>query len=82
MAIDSALADVEAGRIRLVPAHLRDAHYPGSARLGHGTYVLRARGAARGRGAQYPPDELAGARYYVPTDHGAEAALATRGWPE
>jgi putative ATPase len=27
---------------------------------------------------QYLPDELAGARYYQPTDHGNEAALAER----
>ena len=27
---------------------------------------------------QYLPDELAGADYYRPTDHGAEAAIAER----
>ena len=27
---------------------------------------------------QYLPDELAGARYYDPTDHGAEASLSAR----
>jgi putative ATPase len=79
MAIDSALADVEAGRIGLVPAHLRDAHYPGAARLGHGASYVYAHEEPHGVAAQqYLPDELAGARYYVPTDHGAEAALATR----
>jgi putative ATPase len=79
MAIDSALADVEAGRIGLVPAHLRDAHYPGAAKLGHGTSYVYAHEEPHGVAAQlYLPDELAGARYYVPTDHGAEAALAAR----
>ena len=29
-AVDAALADVNAGRIGLVPRHLRDAHYPGA----------------------------------------------------
>jgi putative ATPase len=79
MAVDSALADVEAGRIGLVPAHLRDAHYPGAARLGHGTSYVYAHEEPHGVAAQqYLPDELADARYYVPTDHGAEAALAAR----
>ena len=36
MAVDAALADVDAGRIGLVPAHLRDAHYPGAKKIGHG----------------------------------------------
>jgi putative ATPase len=79
MAIDDALADVEAGRIGLVPAHLRDAHYPGAARLGHGTSYVYAHDEPHGVAAQqYLPDVLAGARYYVPTEHGAEAALLAR----
>ncbi|MDQ1548837.1 MAG: putative ATPase, partial [Microbacteriaceae bacterium] len=36
MALDAALADVRAGKIGRVPKHLRDAHYPGAKRLGHG----------------------------------------------
>src|ERR1700759_1329278 len=36
MAIDAAIADVRAGKIGRVPKPLRDAHYPGAARLGHG----------------------------------------------
>ena len=79
MAIDSALADVDAGRIGLVPAHLRDAHYPGAARLGHGTSYRYAHDQPHGVAAlQYLPDELVDARYYVPTDHGAESVLAAR----
>jgi putative ATPase len=35
-AVDAALGDVNAGRIGTVPAHLRDAHYGGARRLGHG----------------------------------------------
>ena len=27
---------------------------------------------------QYLPEELADARYYIPTEHGAEAAMVTR----
>ena len=36
MALDAAIADVRAGKIGRVPPHLRDAHYPGAKRLGHG----------------------------------------------
>src|SRR5689334_12810919 len=35
-AIGAAIADVKAGKIGAVPAHLRDAHYPGAGKLGHG----------------------------------------------
>jgi putative ATPase len=78
-AVDAALDDVNAGRIGLVPRHLRDAHYPGAKRLGHGQDYAYAHDEPHGIAAQqYLPDELAGARYYVPSEHGAEAALATR----
>src|SRR2546421_1802447 len=36
LAIDSALEDVKSGRTLPVPEHLRDAHYQGAKRLGHG----------------------------------------------
>jgi len=79
VAVDAALADVEAGRVGLVPAHLRDAHYAGAKKLGHGRGYVYAHDEPHGIAAQhYLPDELAGARYYSPTDHGAEASLAAR----
>jgi len=79
MAIGAAMADVEAGRIGLVPAHLRDAHYPGAKKIGHGQTYQYAHDHPHGIAAQrYLPDELSGADYYRPTDHGAEAALAAR----
>jgi putative ATPase len=78
-AIDAALEDVNAGRIGLVPRHLRDAHYPGAMRLGHGQDYAYAHDEPHGIAAQqYLPDELADARYYAPTAHGAEAALVAR----
>jgi putative ATPase len=78
-AISAALADVEAGRVGLVPAHLRDAHYAGAKKLGHGKGYRYAHDEPHGIAAQqYLPDELVGARYYDPTDHGAEAAMAAR----
>jgi putative ATPase len=78
-AVDAAIADVNAGRIGLVPPHLRDASYPGARRIGHGKNYLYAHGEPHGVAAQqYLPDELTGVRYYTPTEHGAEAALAAR----
>jgi putative ATPase len=77
--IDAALADVETGRIGLVPAHLRDAHYAGAKTYGHGQSYQYAHDAPHAVAAQqYLPDELRGATYYRPTDHGAEAAVAAR----
>jgi putative ATPase len=79
LAIDAAQADVRAGRIGTVPPHLRDAHYPGAAGYGHGKGYQYAHDAEHGVAAQqYLPDELAGVRYYRPTDHGNEASMAER----
>jgi len=78
-AIDAAQADVRAGRIGSVPAHLRDAHYASAGTLGHGVGYQYAHDAEHGVAAQqYLPDELADARYYRPSGHGNEAALAER----
>ncbi len=77
--IDAALADVQGGRIGLVPAPLRDAHYAGAEAHGHGQGYVYAHDEPHGIAAQqYLPDELLGTRYYEPTDHGAEAAVAAR----
>jgi putative ATPase len=78
-AIEAASADVRSGRSGPVPAHLRDAHYPGAKRLGHGGGYRYAHDEPFGVAAQqYAPDELADADYYHPTSLGAEAALAER----
>ena len=79
LAVDAALADVRDGKIGLVPAHLRDAHYPGAKNYGHGQGYLYAHDQPHGIAAQqYLPDELVGAGYFRPTDHGAEAKLSER----
>ncbi|HML51305.1 MAG TPA: replication-associated recombination protein A [Propionicimonas sp.] len=79
VAVDAALADVRSGRIGQVPAHLRDAHYPAAHRLGHGVGYQYAHDAPFGVAAQqYLPDELLGAQYYRPSDHGNEAAMTER----
>ncbi len=74
MAIWSAAEDVREGRTVPVPVHLRDTHYRGSRRLGHG------------KDYQYPHDHPEGMVaqdylgvdkvYYRPTERGAESAMA------
>ncbi|SFC77953.1 putative ATPase [Nocardioides terrae] len=78
-AIGAALADVRAGRIGQVPAHLRDAHYGGAKKLGHGTAYRYAHDEPFGIAEQqYLPDVLAEATYYEPKEIGAESAIKER----
>ena len=77
--INGAIADVRAGRSGTVPAHLRDAHYPGAKALGHGKGYIYAHDAPHGVAEQqYLPDPLVGREYYTPTDRGAERDIAAR----
>ncbi|MBS0206301.1 MAG: replication-associated recombination protein A [Planctomycetes bacterium] len=76
VAIDAAMDDVRTQRTLPVPVHLRDRHFKGAERLGHGD------------GYQYPHDSAEGwvaqdylgveARYYEPVDRGFEAELKRR----
>jgi len=51
--------------------HLKDAHYPGAARLGHGEGYQYAHDAPDARVDQeHLPESLRGRRYYRPTDRG------------
>ncbi|WP_062520556.1 replication-associated recombination protein A [Demequina silvatica] len=78
-AIDAAIADVRAGKAGVVPEHLRDAHYAGAERLGHGQTYVYAHDAPHGVASQeYLPESLRGSRYYEPTEHGYERALGER----
>ena len=78
-AINAAIADVRAGGFGRVPLHLRDAHYPGAKRLGHGKGYKYAHDSEIGIVTQqYLPDELVGKRYYEPTNHGAERDVSAR----
>ncbi len=78
-AINAAIADVRAGGFGRVPMHLRDAHYPGAKRLGHGKGYKYAHDSEIGIVTQqYLPDELRGRRYYQPTSHGAERDVSAR----
>lgn len=75
VAIGAAVDDVRRGKVGTVPPWLRDAHYQGAASLGHGKGYLYPHDVPGGVAAQqYLPDALAGAEYYHPTTHGAEAA--------
>ena len=75
-AIDAALADVRNGRTLEVPAHLKDAHYAGAQRLGHGEGYQYAHSFA---GHFVPQDYLGEARrYYEPSDQGVEKKIRER----
>jgi len=78
-AIDAALADVRAGKIGAVPPALRDAHYPGAKKLGHGHDYKYAHNDPRGIvSQQYAPGGVQGETYYTPTGLGNEAVLKER----
>jgi len=77
--IDKAIADVRAGKIGRVPKPIRDAHYAGAKKLGHGKGYLYPHDYDIGVvQQQYPPTELLGARYYEPTEHGNEREVFAR----
>ncbi|HKP06794.1 MAG TPA: replication-associated recombination protein A [Microbacterium sp.] len=79
LAIDAAIADVRSGGFGRVPIHLRDAHYPGAKRLGHGKGYVYPHDAEIGIAPQqYLPDELRGRRYYEPKALGAERDVQAR----
>lgn len=78
-AINAAIADVRAGGFGRVPVHLRDAHYAGAKRLGHGKGYVYPHDLEVGVATQqYLPDELRGRRYYEPTARGIERDIGAR----
>ena len=85
-AIETALADVRAGRTGTVPPHLRDSHYPGAKKLGHGSHPSSGQGGYRyphdfpGRvvAQQYAPDPVVGREYYSPGGLGVERVASQR----
>ncbi|MHA7189805.1 replication-associated recombination protein A [Arthrobacter sp. MDT2-16] len=77
--INAAIADVRAGRGQGIPAHLRDAHYPGASQLGHGKGYVYSHDEPHGIALQqYAPDDLVGRDYYEPTDRGSERDISAR----
>lgn len=76
LAIWGAMKDVREGRTIPVPVHLRDSHYKGSKRLGHGQGYKYAHDYEGG----YVVQDYLGVDkvYYEPTTHGLEAQIAQR----
>ncbi|GLZ28796.1 ATPase [Lentzea sp. NBRC 105346] len=78
-AIYAAMEDVRKGMVGTVPAHLRDGHYAGAARLGNAQGYRYPHDVPEGvLTQQYPPDDLVGRDYYHPTPRGAERAVSER----
>ena len=78
-AIGAAIGDVRRGLIGQVPGHLRDGHYPGAAKLGHGDGYKYPHDFDHGLVRQdYAPEQVRERRYYEPTKHGAEGPVAER----
>jgi putative ATPase len=76
MAIAAALEDVRSGRTIPVPEHLRDAHYKGAERLGHGQGYQYAH---EGKDHFVAQDYLGVDKtFYEPTDQGVEKKIKER----
>ena len=76
LAIDAALEDVRSGRTLPVPEHLRDTHYAGAERLGHGQGYEYAHDHPEHFVAQ---DYLGADKcYYKPTEQGVEKKIKER----
>ena len=77
--LTAAMADIESGNVGQVPKHLRDAHYSGAARLGHGeSYKFPHNYPGAVIEQQYLPDLLQDRAYYFPTTHGRESSWGDR----
>jgi putative ATPase len=76
LAIDAALEDVRSGRTLAVPEHLRDAHYKGAERLGHG----KGYEYAHDHPEHFVAQDYLGANkhYYQPGDQGVEKKIKER----
>ncbi|CZR05171.1 replication-associated recombination protein A [Trichococcus ilyis] len=80
LALDSALADVRAGKSGEIPDNLRDSHYSGANKLGRGIgYQYPHDFPDHWVKQQYLPDSLNNRRYYEPAATGKyEQALANQ----
>ncbi len=77
-AVDTALADVRAGRTGTVPAHLRDSHYAGAEKIGVGGYRYPHDFPGGVVAQQYAPDPVVGREYYSPRGLGVERVASQR----
>jgi len=82
MAIDAAIADVRHKDCGQVPDHLKDSHYSGASKLGHGNTYKYAHNYPNGYvQQQYLPTPLKDATYYNGIKIGKEEQLL-RDWEE
>jgi putative ATPase len=78
-ALGRARGEVRENGAKTPPDYLRDAHYPGAAKLGRGEGYRYAHDEPDGVGdQQLMPPGLEGTRFYAPTDRGFEAELGRR----
>ena len=79
LAIDKAIQDVKSTNCGLIPVHLRDAHYKGAIKLGHGaTYKYPHDYDESFVEQNYLPEELKNKKYYNPTVNGLELEIKKR----
>jgi len=83
LALGRAKSDVRDLKGGDVPKHLRDSHYKGAARLGHGQGYVYPHGEPGGWVAQqYRPPHLQGRTYWEPTGRGGDVRRAPKGLEE
>lgn len=79
LSIDKAIQDVKSINCGLIPVHLRDAHYKGAIKLGHGaTYKYPHDYEWSFVKQNYLPDEIKNKNYYLPTENGLELEIKKR----
>ncbi len=78
-AIDKAMNMVSSRETGQVPPHLRDAHYGGAKKLGHGIdYKYAHNYPEHYVKQQYLPDDILGESFYEPTENGYERQIKAR----
>jgi putative ATPase len=76
LSIDSALQDVRTRDCGAIPLHLKDAHYKGAEKLGHGIdYKYPHDFNDHFIKQQYLPTKIMGKKYYDPTSNGHEKII-------
>ena len=76
LAIDKAIEQVKSQDCGQVPIHLRDCHYKGAKKLGHGVdYKYAHDYPYHIVKQQYLPDKIKNAKYYMPTSNGYEEKI-------
>ena len=76
MAINNAMSTVKHTRVSGIPNHLKDCHYKGASKLGHGDgYQYAHDFPYHYVKQQYIPDSLVGTTFYEPTENGYEKKI-------